>query len=204
VTDQLTWYVARAAGLTAWTLVAASILWGLFLSTGVLRSRAGRPWMLDLHRFLGGLSVSFVAVHLVALTADTYVTFGWRELLVPMASEWRPGAVAWGITALWLLLAIQITSMLRRRVVSERIWRAVHGSSFVLFGTGTVHAIGAGTDVTSPIVAVPLGLVTLGVLGLIWWRVLAPAGDTGGSGRPSHRALQTGTGSTSEVLTARP
>ncbi len=187
MTDQLSWYVARAAGLTSWLLVAASILWGLFLSTGVLRSRAGRPWMLDLHRFLGGLSVSFVAVHLVALAADTYVAFGWRELLVPMASEWRPGAVAWGVVAFWLLVAVQVTSMLRRRLVSERIWRAVHGSSFILFGAGTVHAIEAGSDVTSPIVALPLGIATLGVLGLTWWRVLAPVPENPATVRTAAR-----------------
>ena len=86
VTPQLTWYVARASGLVAWGLVAASIVWGLALSS------RGRPaprlpaWLLDLHRYLGVLAVVFTAMHLLALWADSYVAFGPSELFVP----WQP------------------------------------------------------------------------------------------------------------------
>ena len=72
--------------------------------------------MLDLHKFLGTLSLVFVAVHLGALWADNYVHFGASELFVPMASTWRPGAVAWGIVAMYLLVAIQLTSWAMRRL----------------------------------------------------------------------------------------
>ena len=41
----LTWYMARSAGLVAWALLAASMLWGLALSSRVLGRRPpqGRP-----------------------------------------------------------------------------------------------------------------------------------------------------------------
>ena len=52
------------------------------------------PWLLDLHRHLGGLTVLFTGLHMAALVADSYAQFGLADLLVPFASEWRPGAVA--------------------------------------------------------------------------------------------------------------
>src|SRR5437764_11280232 len=59
----LIWYTARAAGIVTWALLAASVLWGLALSTRVLRGRPRPAWLLDLHRFLGGAAIAFLAVH---------------------------------------------------------------------------------------------------------------------------------------------
>lgn len=145
VNPQLAWFVARSAGVVAWALVTASILWGLALSTRLVRKRGVPAWLLDLHRFLGTLSVVFTAVHLAGLWADSYVQFGWKELFVPMASPWKPGPVAWGIVATYLLLAIQLTSWAMRRL-PRKLWRAVHFTSFPLFVLSTVHGFQAGTD----------------------------------------------------------
>jgi hypothetical protein len=142
---QVAWYAARSAGLVAWALVTAGILWGLALSTRLVRRRGVPAWLLDLHRFLGTLSLVFVAVHLLALWADSYTDFAWSELFVPMASAWRPGAVAWGIVAVYLLVAIEVTSWLMRRL-PRRLWHAVHLSSFGLFVVATVHGFQAGAD----------------------------------------------------------
>ena len=91
------WYVARSAGLVSWTLLAAATLWGLALSTKVLGRNPKPGWILDLHRWLGGVSVVFVGVHVGVLLADQYVHFGVVDVLVPMASAWHPGWVAWGV-----------------------------------------------------------------------------------------------------------
>lgn len=173
VTPQLAWYAARSSGMVAWALVTASILWGLALSTRLIRRRGVPAWLLDLHRFLGALSLVFVAVHLVALWADSYLVFEWRELFVPMASPYRPGAVAWGIVATYLLVAIEITSWLMRRL-SRRVWHAVHLSSFGLFAGSTVHALQAGTDRASLVVEWLLLTGTTLVLFLTYFRLLAP------------------------------
>lgn len=170
--EQLTWYVTRASGITAWFLAALAVLWGLFLSTGVLNGRPRRPWLLDLHRFIGGLTVTFTFIHMAALVADNFVHFDLVDLLVPFASEWKPGAVAWGVVAFWLLVAVEVTSLLRRTVVPERIWRAVHASSFLLFAFGTVHLLQAGTDADSPWLLWPVIAISAAVLFLSWWRVL--------------------------------
>src|SRR2546426_114733 len=87
---QLPWYVARASGIVAWALLAGSVLWGLSMTTRTFQRRVRRPWLLDLHRFLGGLAVIFTLVHVAAIVGDTYVHFGLAEVLVPLASKWHP------------------------------------------------------------------------------------------------------------------
>jgi hypothetical protein len=145
IDEKVTWYAARASGLLAWALITAAIVLGLILSTRVIRRRGAPAWLLDMHKFLGTLSLVFVAVHLLAIWADNFVHFGAADLLVPMASAWRPGAVAWGITALYLLLAIQVTSWFMRRL-PRRVWHTIHLSSFLLFISATVHGFTAGAD----------------------------------------------------------
>lgn len=139
------WYLSRASGVVSWCLLAASVLWGLFLSTRTLGKTAAPAWLLDLHRHLGGLAVVFVGVHLAGLALDDYVSFGWSDLLVPMASSWKPGPVAWGVVAFYLLVAIEITSLLQRRM-PRRWWKSVHYLSFPLYVLATIHLFAAGTD----------------------------------------------------------
>ena len=79
VTDKLAWYVARSSGIVAWATVTASILWGLTLSSRLVRKRGVPAWLLDLHRYLGTLSLVFVLIHLGGLWADNFVYFGWRN-----------------------------------------------------------------------------------------------------------------------------
>ena len=106
---QLWWYVARATGIVAWALLAASVIWGLLLSTRLARGRPTPAWLLDLHRFLGGSAVAFTALHLVGLVADNYVDFGLVDLLLPYASGWKPGPVALGIVSVYLLAVVEVT-----------------------------------------------------------------------------------------------
>ena len=143
--SQVWWFVARSSGIIAWALLTLSVCWGLLISTRALAKTTSPAWLLDLHRFLGGLAVSFTAVHLIGLWGDSYVHFGWSELFIPMASEWRPGAVAWGIVAMYLLVAVEVTSLAMRRM-PRRVWRLVHQLSLPLYAMATYHGIAAGTD----------------------------------------------------------
>ena len=145
MSSQIWWFVSRSSGIVAWALLSLSVCWGLFVSTRAVARASTPAWLLDLHRFLGGLSVAFTAIHLAGLWADSYVTFGWAELLVPMRSTWKPGPVAWGIVAMYLLVAIEVTSLAMRRL-PRRWWRAVHHLALPLYAMATYHGILAGTD----------------------------------------------------------
>lgn len=170
VTEQLSWFITRSSGLVAWALVTASIVWGLALSSRLVRRRGVPAWLLALHRHLSALSLVFIGVHLLGLVADNYVHFGWSELFVPMASPWRPGPIAWGIVALYLLVAIQITSLLMRRL-PRRVWHSIHLTSFVVFVTGTVHGFQSGADRGNRLVQWGCLSMTALVLSLVIFRV---------------------------------
>ncbi len=109
VNPQLWWLVARATGVVAWGLLTASVIWGLLVGPSLTRGRPTPAWLTDLHRFLGGAAVVFTALHLGGLVADTYTHFGVTDLLVPLASAWKPGPVALGVVALYLLLAVELS-----------------------------------------------------------------------------------------------
>lgn len=153
MTEKLWWYLARSTGIVAWALVAASVIWGLLLTTKLLRGRPTPKWLLDLHRFLGGAAVTFTGLHLAGLVADNYTHFGPAEILVPLASSWKPLPVALGVVAMYLLAAVEITSLAMKRI-PRRWWRWVHLTSFGVFWLSTIHGVTAGTDATNPIMAV--------------------------------------------------
>ncbi len=158
---QFWWFLARSTGITALVMVSASVLWGLFLSSRILQSRRRPAWLLDLHRWLGGLSVLTVGVHIVAIAADSYVQFSPAALLVPGVATWHPVAVAWGIVAFWLLAAVQITSLMMRRL-PRKWWHRIHLTSYVVFWAAAIHGAVAGSDSGLPgyrIVAVSLILI---------------------------------------------
>lgn len=152
-----------------WTTATASVVLGLLLASKRLRARTG-PWFLDLHRFLGGISVVFLLAHLGTLWADSYVEFGPRELLIPGASAWKTEAIAWGIVAAYLLVAVQVSSMLRSRI-SNRVWRGIHFTSFLAMVAGSYHAFLAGSDVENPVTWAIAGIGSLLVMGLISMRL---------------------------------
>ncbi|HET9443368.1 MAG TPA: ferric reductase-like transmembrane domain-containing protein [Acidimicrobiales bacterium] len=189
MSPQLWWYAARATGYVAWALVSASVVFGLLVSTRLARGRMSPAWALDLHRFLGGASVVFTALHLAGLVADSYVHFGPADLLVPLASSWKPGPVALGVVALYLLVAVQGTSMMMRRL-PRRLWRAVHLSGYAVFWLASFHLLAAGTDAANPWSRAAVDLVVALVVFLSLVRALSGRPARGGraSARPAPRA----------------
>jgi predicted ferric reductase len=148
VNPQFWWYLTRSSGIIAWLMLTATVIWGILLSTKAFPNQRRPVWLLALHRWLAGLMLSFLAIHLIALVADSYVSFGFVDLTVPYASDWKPGPVALGVIAMWLLVAVQATSLAMRRL-PRRFWRIVHLSSYVAFWLTSMHAAFAGTDTTS-------------------------------------------------------
>jgi hypothetical protein len=172
VNQQIWWHIARAGGLAAWWLASLSVLWGLVLSTRLVQTKGAPAWLLDSHRFLGGLTLAFTSLHVAALVADDYVDFAAVDVLLPFASHWRPAAVAWGVVALHLLIAIEVTSLLMRKI-RRSLWRAVHLTSFMLFVAATVHAFTAGADATNALVQWSGLVIAGGFVFLVTFRQLA-------------------------------
>lgn len=168
------WYVVRASGIVAYALLTATVVGGLLLSTRVLHRRPPSAWLLDWHRFVGGLAVAVTVLHIVAVWVDDYIDFTVLELVVPFVSPWRPTALAFGIVGLYLLLAIELTSLVRRRM-PPRWWRRVHHLSLPALAATTVHLVMAGEDGDEPplLFAVGAGAGITLALATVWLAQLA-------------------------------
>ena len=145
--SQIWWYLARASGVVGWLLLTASVIWGI-LTPAKLSDRQRPAWSLDLHRWLAGLTIGFVAIHLVALMADSYIEFSFIDLFVPFASDWKPFPVALGVLATWLLVIVQATS-LGMKLLPRSVWRRIHLTSYLAFFLTSLHGTLAGTDATN-------------------------------------------------------
>ncbi|MCC7078967.1 MAG: ferric reductase-like transmembrane domain-containing protein [Acidimicrobiia bacterium] len=169
------WYIARATGLVAFVLLTLSVVLGLMLSTRLAGRRPPPAWLLDVHRMLSGLATAFVGVHMVAFLADSWLDFGVADLLVPFAADWHPLAMAAGVVGFYLLLAVELTSLLRSRL-RPRVWRLVHLLSYVLFWLAALHMV-AGTDAGNAVWRVVGVASVAAVMFLTLVRVLSGKGD---------------------------
>lgn len=173
------WYVTRASAIIAWVLLVLSVLLGILLSTRVLRPRDNPGWLLDLHRWLSGLSVSFVGIHMISLYLDQYAHFSPADLLVPFHSTYAVIAslgkwpVAIGVLCAYAMVAVQFTSLLMR-ILPRRLWKAIHYLSYATVLAVSFHAGWTGTDTRSWVYRITaLVLIMVTTVALIV-RVLVP------------------------------
>lgn len=144
------WDLTRASANVAWGICLFAILWGVLLTTRILREMDRPAWLRDLHSWLGGLTIAFTVVHMATLVQDKYVNFDIVDTLVPFTSTYRPIPVAFGVTAFWILVLIQSTSLMMKKM-SRTTWRRIHMLSYPLYAIIVVHALTAGSDVGTPL-----------------------------------------------------
>jgi predicted ferric reductase len=144
----VTWYVARASGIMLYLVLWFSCLLGLGLTTGLMDGRIERGIIFSLHAFATQLAYGFLALHLLSIAADPTVRFGPKQLLLPFASAWREPWTGFGILAAVLTIVIGV-SFAVKRLIGHRVWRALHGLTFVLYALTLLHGLGAGTDATT-------------------------------------------------------
>lgn len=142
------WYITRASALIAWATLTLSVVWGVLLSTRVMRKIDNPGWLQDLHRYLGGLTVFMVLLHMVSLMLDGWLQFSWQEVLVPLATDYRPIASALGIISFYILIVVQLTSMVMNKL-PRAFWKALHYLSYIALFLVAVHAGWAGSDVST-------------------------------------------------------
>lgn len=146
-----TWIAIRASGVTAWALLTAVVAWGILLRTRLLGTKATPPVLLTMHRWLGAVALTFLAVHLVLLLVDPKVSFTIPQLLVPGLAPWQPLAVGFGIVAMWLLLPVTIIGRIRTRLgkAGTALFKRTHVMAYAAWPLATAHYVMAGTDALS-------------------------------------------------------
>ncbi|HEV2581319.1 MAG TPA: ferric reductase-like transmembrane domain-containing protein, partial [Ktedonobacteraceae bacterium] len=177
--QSVTWDVARAGGFTAYILLALAVAIGLAL-TMQLQSPSIWPRIVnsELHNFVTLLALVFTTIHVLAVTIDPFTNFGLNEVLIPFVSHYRPIWMALGIVALYLGLAIGLSTWVRP-LIGYSWWRRLHVLTLVVFALVTVHGIATGSDTQSwwgfGIYAACIALIA----GLLIRRLLVPANQRG-------------------------
>lgn len=144
--NQIWWNLTRASANIAMVLILLTVFWGVLLATRVLKPNDRPAWLRDIHTWMGGLALIFTIIHMLTLIADSYVTFTFVSVLVPYASSWKPLPVSLGILGFYILAAVQITSLMMRKM-SRKNWRRIHLLSYVQFVLVMAHTLTSGSDV---------------------------------------------------------
>jgi len=187
--QSVTWDVARAGGFTAYILLALSVIVGLMLSTQ-LQSPRRWPRLInsELHNFLSLLGTIFLGVHVLAVWIDPFTRFGWSEVFIPFVSHYRPIWMALGIVALYLGIAIGISTWLRPRI-GYTWWRKLHVLTIGIFVLATIHGIGTGSD-TQTWWALGIYIVSIVLVGgLLCRRIFFPVGKKKAHTQPAVRKV---------------
>jgi sulfoxide reductase heme-binding subunit YedZ len=143
------WLASRASGITAFLLVSCSVLLGLAMATKVLRGRIQPQTLVKLHEHLALVGLVAIAVHAITLLGDRWLKPGLTGLLVPFTMSYRPEFTGLGIIAAYLAAILGLSFYVRRRVGTKR-WRSVHRLTLLVYVLGVIHALGAGTDASTP------------------------------------------------------
>jgi predicted ferric reductase len=182
--QSVTWDIARAGGFTAYILLTLAVVVGLALSTHIQSpSRWPRLLNSELHNFLTLLSTIFLVVHILATWIDPFTNFSWNEILIPLASHYRPVWMAFGIVTLYLGIAIGISTWLRPHI-GYKLWRRLHVLTLGIFALASVHGIGTGSDTQTPW-ALGIYLVSIVLVGLLVCRRVFIS-----KGKSKHNAAQ--------------
>lgn len=145
------WYVARAGGILAYLLLWLATLWGVFISSKMVKGWIDATLLYNMHEFLPMLAMVFAVVHAAVLMGDAYIRFSLLDLLIPFRAPYRPLWTGLGSLALYLGIALIVTFYLRG-LISRRVWRTLHYLTYLAFVLALVHGLMAGTDTTQPAV----------------------------------------------------
>jgi predicted ferric reductase len=167
--NTLPWDIARSGGLVTYVLLTISMLFGTAVAARAFRNKPGLPWMNGMHEWIGTLTLGFLGVHVLGLLMDTYIGFSLVDVLVPFASHYRPGTLAWGVVAFYLLLVVELSARLRGKLPRKwrHLWKRAHYAAYPLFIVSTVHLLTIGTDSRTLPVLLLVAAAIAGVLAAV-------------------------------------
>ncbi len=162
--EQLTWHLIRSSGVVAYVLLMASTIWGLFLSSQMVKDWSPGPISMTLHSTISWMALLLGLGHGLLLMFDDYFAYTLDAIFVPFMGPYRPEVVGLGTLAFWLVFLVTLSFPFRKRL-GHKVWKRMHYLSYVAFGLVTIHGLLAGTDGEHPGFRLLVGLgVTLVIL----------------------------------------
>ncbi|HXZ61301.1 MAG TPA: ferric reductase-like transmembrane domain-containing protein, partial [Acidimicrobiales bacterium] len=164
------WYLTRSTGLVSLILLSATVVMGTIASVGWTTEQWPRFLSQAVHRNLSLFCLALVGIHIVSTVGDGYVPIGIADAVIPFRSPYRPIWVGLGALAFDMLLAVAVTSGLRRRIGTSA-WRGVHWLAYVCWPVAVVHGLGSGSDPRLPGALLVFVLCVGSVAAAVTWRL---------------------------------
>jgi DMSO/TMAO reductase YedYZ heme-binding membrane subunit len=143
------WYLARATGAVALVLLTVTVVLGILDS---LRFSAGPRWprfaIDSLHRDTSLLVIVLIVVHIITSVLDGFAPIKLTDGIIPFVTPYRPLWMGLGALSFDVLIALVVTSLLRRRL-GYKSWRAIHWLAYASWPIAVLHGLGTGSDVKS-------------------------------------------------------
>jgi sulfoxide reductase heme-binding subunit YedZ len=142
------WYLTRSSGAVALILLTLALVLGVV----DLRRWSTETWprfVVDsLHRNVSLLALAFLCLHILTAALDTFAPISLVNAVIPFTGSYRPLWLGLGALAFDLILAVIITSMLRRQL-GHAVWRTTHWLAYASWPLALLHGFGTGSDVKS-------------------------------------------------------
>jgi sulfoxide reductase heme-binding subunit YedZ len=139
------WYLTRGSGVVALLLLTATTVLGV-LTAGRWRTQGWPRFAIsNVHRNLTLVALAFIGIHVGTTVADGYAPIAVKDVFVPFVSQYRPLWLGLGALALDLLLALGISSALRKHI-GYRMWRLLHWAAYAIWPLALAHGLGSGSD----------------------------------------------------------
>ena len=143
--NQTPWHLSRAAGTVAYLLLAGSTVWGLLLSTKIVKEAIPAALSLAMHSVLSWLALAFTGLHALVLLIDNYYAYTLSDLTIPFIGPYRPVWVGLGIIGFYMMALVALSFQFRKQL-GQKHWRMLHYLSFAVYVLATIHGLTAGTD----------------------------------------------------------
>lgn len=178
------WYLARGTGAVSLVLLTASVVLGILGSVRFAAPRWPRFAIDTVHRDVSLLVLVVLALHVITSVLDGFAPISLLDGVVPFATPYRPLWMGLGTLAFDLLLAIAITSLVRRRL-GYRAWRAIHWLAYASWPVAVLHGLGTGSDVKQWWMLGLTAACIVAVLLAVWARLAQVSGEHAGLRAPA-------------------
>jgi hypothetical protein len=166
------WYLTRGTGIVALILLTLSVALGV-VDVRRLRTPRWPRFVLDaMHRNVSLLALAFLLVHIVTSVLDSFASIRLLDAVLPFTASYRPLWLGLGALGSDLLIALVLTSLLRRRL-GYRAWRTTHWLAYACWPLALVHGLGTGSDTKAAWVLLLNAGCVLVVLVAVWTRATA-------------------------------
>src|SRR5450631_2313025 len=169
------WYLTRGTGVVALVLLTLSVALGVANVRRVQTADMPRFVFGAIHRNASLLAIVFLAVHIGTSLLDGFAPIRLLDVIVPFRSAYRPLWLGFGTLAFDLLLAVTITSLLRRRF-GYRAWRATHWAAYACWPVALLHGLGTGSDAKTTWMLAITGVCVIVVIVAVVASAMVPLG----------------------------